>query len=103
MNCNQLTELIHNLCLAEISYLKAKQERVQAENHLNLTVNWEVVNGLREQDNLPKISNQKQRDAFISDQINGYKELENRRLVEFNRLQRIYENREYLEYKPKGE
>jgi hypothetical protein len=99
MNCKQLEELIHDLCVAEICYLKAKQERVQAENELNLTVNWETINELRATDELPKISNQKQRDAFITDQINGYKEKENQKLVEFNRLQRIYENREFLEYK----
>lgn len=103
MNCNQLEELIHNLCLAEICYLKAKSNRVQAENNLNLTVDWNKINQLREADELPKISNQKQRDAYISDQISSFKENENKRLVEFNRLQRIYENREFLEYKPVAE
>ena len=98
MNCKQREELIQDLSLSNICYLKAKNERVMAENQLNMS-DWNKINDARELEDLPKLTNQKARDAYVNDQVNEFRVIEIKRLCEFNRLQRIYENREFLEYK----
>jgi vacuolar-type H+-ATPase subunit I/STV1 len=99
MNSKELTDLIHDVSLAEIQYYKAKENREHNEDEKNLTIKWDTVNDYRSREDLPPIKNETQRKSYIRTLIEDYKHEENCKLVELNNLKMLYENRETLNYK----
>ena len=98
MNSTELMELIHDVSLAEIQYYKAKETREHSEDEKNLTIKWDTVNDYRKREELPPIKNETQRKSYIRTLIEDQKHEEHCKLVEWNRLKMLYENRENLNY-----
>lgn len=98
MESENLNNLIHDRCIADIEYLTAKENREKTENDLLLKINWKQVNDERLKENLPKISNESQRKAFIQNKIYDLKHKENCLYLKVRQLEMIYENREDLNY-----
>lgn len=98
MNREGLIQLISDISIADVDYNKAKWTRVTHEDNITTSIDWKAVNVEREDEGLPKISNEGQRKAYIRSLTEDCRKEEYQKLVEYDRLKRIYENREVLDY-----
>ena len=95
---NNIEELIQEVSMKELAYNTARLKRKKQEASCKLEADWKFINTLREEDDLPKITNQSQRDAYIENQIIDLREEEANAQAEYNHVLMIYENRETLGY-----
>lgn len=98
MNTEETMQLIHDICIANVAYLEAKERRENVEDTEILTNNWNKINDNRASEDLPPIKNESQRKAYIRVLTADYKHREECKLIELNQLKMIYENREIVNY-----